>query len=95
VQKQWVLNKKREDLPRSRHFDGIPVDGAAERADIPRMFAVCNDCRAREATAAETGGTSALPRQVTLVDLDEAPCEPTGEVLPDKARRCAMPWPAS
>ena len=87
VQQQWVLNKDPKELPRSRHFDGIAVDdGSAERLEVPRHFAVCDECRAREVDAKQRGAPSCLPRQVTLADLDKAPCASTGALVSDQAR---------
>jgi E1A/CREB-binding protein len=78
-----MLNKSAADLPRTRQFDGIEVDeGTHERPDMPRHFAVCRSCHAREATL-EAGLPSALPKNVSLADLMEAPCESTAAELTD------------
>jgi hypothetical protein len=86
VQVKWVLNKKREDLPRSRHFDGIALDddGVHERPDVPRHFAVCSECYSREGLH-ETG-TGQLPKHVSVSDLAREPCCPTGAEVEDKVR---------
>lgn len=89
VQQAWVLNKDPKELPRSRHFDGIAVDdGSAERLDVPRRFAVCDECRERETLAHQRGAPSCLPKQVTLGDLVAQPCAVTGPMIADKVRPC-------
>ena len=86
IQVKWILNKKREELPRSRCFDGIAVDDSAERPEIPRHFAVCTACHDSEIALQQGGQPSRLPQRVTLADLEQAPCDPTGALMPDKAR---------
>lgn len=83
MQWQWVLNKSAADLPRTRQFDGIEVDeGTHERPDLPRHFAVCTACYARE-EALPAGSPSTLPKNVSLADLMQAPCDATAAEIPD------------
>lgn len=82
----YLLNKKREELPKVKveEFEGIrlAVDGN-DRLDLPRWFAVCEACYLAEREAADTGNAATkLPLSVTVHDLAPTPCPPeTAEVV--------------